>query len=223
MSPGDRELVGDLSASEGVNPDRSDGSEDVSGVMDAFGSMPDGGTDADDGHPFPATIVPGASARDLPEIECPIDGCDYTHLSSQGLAGHIPNAGGSDHGWNAADVSPADLHELASRGTHPEQRVRELIDGDSSERKTTDTAERVGAVRAWCEETLPVDMSDVQVYVNPSRRRIEINPRGYLGEEFTGYRTALQASKFVEFDPSESVTYVKDTEQFDLFMGGVGL
>lgn len=179
--------------------------------------------DTDDGHPFPATIVSGASDRDLPEIECPIDGCGYTHLSSQGLVGHIPNAGGDDHGWNAAGASPADLHELASRGTHPEQRFRELIDGDATARKTTDTAELVGAVRAWCEETLPVDMADVQVYVNPSRRRIEINPREYLGESFEDYRQALTGSRFTEFDGSETVTYVTDPDNFRLYVGGMGL
>lgn len=47
------------------------------------------------------------------ELTCPVRGCDYTHESPQGLAGHVPSHPG---GWDAAEASPTDVHEEWTAG-----------------------------------------------------------------------------------------------------------
>lgn len=214
MSTGDRELVGSFEESVGQNPDRADGEESVTGVMDAVKSLDggDSGTSSTD-RPYPETTKATARSLGLERIECPAAGCDYTNHSSQGIAAHVPNAQGDGHAWGAVRVSATDLHELASRGTHPDEAFRDLLRGDGSARRETDAAQAVKRVREWCRYNVPVDLEDLQVYVSPLRQRLEIALRCHLPEyEFTAYADAMADTELVYYDGNRGLNYVPDPD-----------
>lgn len=214
MSREDRQLVGDLSASEGANPDRHDGGESVTGVMDAVKSLSD---DSDDSsgtdHPYPETTQDTARSLDLERLVCPVETCDYRNYSSPGMGGHVPNAGGSGHSWDAVHVSATDLHELASRGTHPDPSIASLLDGDGYARQQTGAADHVARVRRWARDNVPVDLAQLQVYVHPYRQRVEIAPRVYLGDAaFEAFRVAMADSGRVAYDSHRECNHVLHPE-----------
>lgn len=216
-----REIVGDLSASEGYNAERDSGDESTSGVSKALQTLSDLDYRNDEQEPYPSILAAGANALRLPKLPCPVDGCNYQHDSSQGLAGHVGNA--ADHGWNVVEITATDLHELASRGTHPNEQICELLDGDSKARQQTDAAEHIERVRQWCRDGVPIDIEKIQVYVHPARKRVEIQQRIHLDEAgFEAYRIAMQESDIMGFDGRSSVNYVNPDRVGELESGEHG-
>lgn len=223
MTEEHRQLVGDLSASEECNEPRHDGAEDVEGVSEAIDRLADteGATldtsapsfTASGAEPYPGMLKDVAAARELTPIECPVSGCDYQHVTSQGLAGHFPNAAGGGHDWDTLDVSAVDLHELASRGTHPSAEIASLLAGSGSDRSNTTAAIHVERVRRWCEKNLPVPLAKLHVYVHPSSKRVEIEPREYLdSDDFTAYTETMKAASRIGFDPRRNLNYVEPSD-----------
>ncbi len=202
-----REMIGDLSASDGHNVERESGDESTSGVSKALETLSDSNQDNGNKEPYLSTLAAGANARGLPQLVCPVNDCDYSHNSSQGLAAHVGNATG--HGWDVVEITATDLHELASRGTHPNEQIRELLDGGPKARQGTDAAEHIERVRQWCRDGVPINIEKVQVYVHPARKRVEIQQRIHLDEaEFEAYRIAMQESDIIGFDGRDKVNYV---------------
>lgn len=213
----ERPLVGDLTASMGHNTNRTDGREHLTGIdialaqLDSTDEQGDDDSSADE--PYPELLTAKAHVLGLPPIRCPVKGCGYDHMSSQGLVGHVPNASGSAHSWENVSVDAVDLHELASRGTHPDADVRALLVGDEESRQETKAAKDVRAVREWCLENVPVSISKLRVYVHPAHKRVEIDPRDWLeGDTFDGFRGAMQGAEAIGFDGRDSVNYVRDLD-----------
>lgn len=210
-----REMIGDLSASDGHNVERKSGDESTSGVSKALKTLSQSKDDKNHKEPYPSTLAAGANARGLPELVCPVDDCDYSHNSSQGLAGHVGNASG--HGWDVVEITATDLHELASRGAHPNEQIRELLDGDSKARQQTNAAEDIERVRQWCRDSIPIGIENIQIYVHPARKRVEVQQRIHLDKsDFKAYRIAMQESDVIGFDGRDKVNYVDPIRIADL-------
>lgn len=204
---GDRRLVGNLNASTGYNQKRQDGSESVQGIEDALSNLGEYDSSEDDRHPWPETTTAGADVLGLCEIRCPIEGCNYTHLSSQGLIGHVPNSPKPGHAWNSCRVDAADLHELASTGTHPERDVRKLLVKPSGKRKETNAAKTIRRIRSQILDSIPIGQDIIQIYVNPGYRCIEVCLRKFVAddEEFAAYRDVLDGYEGITFKPGPYV------------------
>lgn len=204
---GDGRLVGNLNASVGYNQNRQDGTESVRGIEDALSNLGEYGSSTDDRHPWPETTTTGANFLGLCKIRCPVEGCNYTHLPSQGLIGHVPNSPKPRHTWNSCTVDAADLHELASTGTHPQRDVRKLLVNPSAKRKETNAAKTIRRIRSRILDPIPIGQDIIQVYVNPGYRCIEVCLRKFVpdDEKFAAYRDVLDGYEGIMFKPGPYV------------------